>query len=59
MKIRIKTDEIELEVEVPKITDTGSSYDDSRDNLITIVKEIINQAADKTKEIICQRQATN
>lgn len=54
MRIKIKTDEIEMEVEN---LDLGSIYyEENKTSFVEITKLIIKDCADKTLEIIKQRQ---
>lgn len=59
MKIRVKTDEIELEIE--HIVDEFSfSYDIPASNFLKVTKEIINECSLKTQEIIkCKNENKN
>ena len=52
MKLRIKTDKIELEVEQEFCNEERLYYIDAPNNFIKIIKEVINECSTKTKELI-------
>jgi len=51
MKLRIKTEEIEVEIE-QAFDENNLNYDDGPNNLLKIVKEAIQKVAEESNQII-------